>query len=42
MILTSDKGGWLHEETIGYFRDFAETCFKEFGEKASSSATIKL
>ena len=28
-----DKGGWLNETMVDYFRDYAEFCFQKFGDR---------
>ncbi|XP_061162617.1 lactase/phlorizin hydrolase-like, partial [Saccostrea echinata] len=28
-----DDGGWLNESTVYHFRDYAEVCFREFGDR---------
>ena len=28
-----DKGGWLNETMVDYFRDYAEFCFQRFGDR---------
>lgn len=28
-----DQGGWLNESTVYHFRDYADVCFREFGDR---------
>ena len=28
-----EVGGWLNDTVIGHFRDYADVCFKELGDK---------
>lgn len=28
-----DKGGWLNETMVEYFREYAEFCFQRFGDR---------
>ncbi|XP_053375783.1 uncharacterized protein LOC123534954 isoform X1 [Mercenaria mercenaria] len=35
-----DKGGWLDNRTVKYFSDFADTCFKEFGDQVKMWITV--
>ncbi|CAL1538498.1 unnamed protein product [Lymnaea stagnalis] len=34
------KGGWLNEDTVGHFRDFADLCFKEYGRDVKFWITL--
>ncbi|KAH9494597.1 hypothetical protein Btru_019683, partial [Bulinus truncatus] len=34
------KGGWLNEETVNYFRNYADLCFKEFGSEVKFWITL--
>ena len=29
------KGGWTNRDTVKHFKDYAEVCFKNFGDKVS-------
>lgn len=31
-----DNGGWLNEATVGAFRDYAELCYTEFGDRVNT------
>ena len=30
-----DQGGWLNESTVYHFKDYADVCFREFGDRVS-------
>ena len=34
-----DVGGWLNDTVIGHFRDYADVCFKELGDKVRYHST---
>lgn len=33
-----DYGGWLNESSTDFFEQYADTCFKEFGNKVPASS----
>ncbi|XP_061385959.1 myrosinase 1-like [Danaus plexippus] len=35
-----DLGGWANPKMIDYFRDYADVCFREFGDKVKSWITL--
>ncbi|XP_067663553.1 lactase/phlorizin hydrolase-like [Haliotis asinina] len=35
-----DKGGWTNASIIGHFRDYADVCFKEYGNKVKLWVTF--
>jgi len=35
-----DKGGWLNRDTAFHFTEYAELCFKEFGDKVKHWVTL--
>lgn len=37
-----DKGGWLNETMVEYFREYAEFCFKRFGDRVRKIISTSL
>jgi len=35
-----DMDGWLNEEIVGFFGEYARICFQKFGDRVSSWVTI--
>lgn len=35
-----EKGGWLNEDMVGWFVDYADFCFKTFGDRVQYWITI--
>ena len=34
-----DMGGWENETLVEYFKDYAELCYREFGDRVSRTKT---
>lgn len=39
-VLQDSIGGWLSPEIVTHFSDFAETCFREFGDRVKNWITL--
>ncbi|CAI0393159.1 unnamed protein product [Linum tenue] len=39
-VLEDEYGGWLSRRMVGDFRDYAEVCFREFGDRVGHWTTV--